>query len=47
MGVGHYEGENALAINYVGEINKNFHIQLGTALNSNNQAFKKVVYLLV
>ncbi len=40
IGMGHYEGENAVAVNYVGEVNKNVHVQLGTALNSNSQAFK-------
>ncbi len=40
VGLGHYEGENAVAVNYVAEVTKNVHIQLGTALNSNSQAFK-------
>lgn len=40
IGMGHYEGENAVAVNYVGEVNKNVHVQLGTALNSNSQSFK-------
>lgn len=40
IGLGHYEGENAVAVNYVAEVNKNVHVQLGTALNSNSTALK-------
>ncbi|MFW2528544.1 YadA-like family protein, partial [Aliarcobacter butzleri] len=40
IGLGHYEGENAIAVNYIAELNKNVHMQLGTALNSDTTALK-------
>ncbi len=40
IGIGHYEGENAVAVNYIAEVNKSVHVQLGTALNNDSQAFK-------
>ncbi len=40
IGLGHYEGENAIAINYIAEIDKNVHLQLGTAISGDSQGFK-------
>lgn len=40
IGLGYYEGENAVAINYVAEIDKNVHLQLGASLNAKSQGFK-------
>ena len=40
IGFGNYDGENAVAINYVAELDKNTHLQLGSSLSSTNNGFK-------
>lgn len=40
LGFGNYEGQSAAAINYIAEINKNTHVQLGSSLNATSKGFK-------
>ena len=45
VGYGNYEGEQALAVNYIAEVKSNVHFQTGASLNSNSRGVKAGVSL--